>query len=278
MTRITAPYFTQLDQQGAVRSEASFQCTPMSWKGELEQGGGGNRRGRGFPRTRPPREAVPARPAPTPARAAMALPGIPYERRLLIMADPRDKALQDYRKKLLEHKEIDGRLKECECTSLRAASGLGPLRLGRGGGPDGARPPGPGDGQASGQGQGALSSRPAVGNGASAGRDVARSGPGDRKSIPSSEMGWKGAGGARGSGPGCCPARVQGGQGWRGPGPERERRGSGTCCSRRRRSGSCVFVEWKAGEGLEGEAAVTVTSVFRACSGTPPGTRVSLNS
>ncbi|RMB98537.1 hypothetical protein DUI87_24751 [Hirundo rustica rustica] len=42
----------------------------------------------------------------------MALPGIPYELRLLIMADPRDKALQDYRKKLLEHKEIDGRLKE----------------------------------------------------------------------------------------------------------------------------------------------------------------------
>ncbi|KAG8126679.1 putative 26S protease regulatory subunit S10B protein [Naja naja] len=28
------------------------------------------------------------------------------------MAEPRDKALQDYRKKLLEHKEIDGRLKE----------------------------------------------------------------------------------------------------------------------------------------------------------------------
>ncbi|KAG2457855.1 PRS10 protein, partial [Polypterus senegalus] len=28
------------------------------------------------------------------------------------MADPREKALQDYRKKLLEHKEIDGRLKE----------------------------------------------------------------------------------------------------------------------------------------------------------------------
>ena len=28
------------------------------------------------------------------------------------MADPRDKALQDYRKKLLEHIEIDGRLKE----------------------------------------------------------------------------------------------------------------------------------------------------------------------
>ena len=28
------------------------------------------------------------------------------------MADPRDKALQDYRKKLLEHKEIDCRLKE----------------------------------------------------------------------------------------------------------------------------------------------------------------------
>lgn len=44
----------------------------------------------------------------------MALPGIPCERRLLVMADPRDKALQDYRKKLLEHKEIDGRLKECE--------------------------------------------------------------------------------------------------------------------------------------------------------------------
>ncbi|KAH0514872.1 26S protease regulatory subunit 10B [Microtus ochrogaster] len=31
---------------------------------------------------------------------------------LLIMADPRDKVLQDYRKKLLEHKEIDGRLTE----------------------------------------------------------------------------------------------------------------------------------------------------------------------
>ena len=42
----------------------------------------------------------------------MAIPGIPYEQRLLIMADPRDKALQDYRKKLLENKEIDGRLKE----------------------------------------------------------------------------------------------------------------------------------------------------------------------
>ncbi|KAB0378405.1 hypothetical protein FD755_009983 [Muntiacus reevesi] len=42
----------------------------------------------------------------------MAIPSIPYERRLLIMADPRDKALQDYHKKLLEHKEIDGRLKE----------------------------------------------------------------------------------------------------------------------------------------------------------------------
>ncbi|KAB0368587.1 hypothetical protein FD755_019621 [Muntiacus reevesi] len=42
----------------------------------------------------------------------MAIPGIPYERRLLIMADPRDEVLQDYRKKLLEHKEIDGHLKE----------------------------------------------------------------------------------------------------------------------------------------------------------------------
>ncbi|KAL6030463.1 hypothetical protein STEG23_004773 [Scotinomys teguina] len=42
----------------------------------------------------------------------MAIPGIPYERRLLIVADPRDKALQDYRKKLLEHKEIDDHLKE----------------------------------------------------------------------------------------------------------------------------------------------------------------------
>ena len=30
------------------------------------------------------------------------------------MADTRDKGLQDYRKKLLEHKEIDGRLKECK--------------------------------------------------------------------------------------------------------------------------------------------------------------------
>lgn len=29
------------------------------------------------------------------------------------MADSREKALQDYRKKLLEHKEVDGRLKEC---------------------------------------------------------------------------------------------------------------------------------------------------------------------
>ena len=35
----------------------------------------------------------------------------PNERRLLIMVDPRDKALQDYHKKLPEHKEIDGRLK-----------------------------------------------------------------------------------------------------------------------------------------------------------------------
>lgn len=31
-----------------------------------------------------------------------------------IMADTREKALQDYRKKLLEHKEVDGRLKERE--------------------------------------------------------------------------------------------------------------------------------------------------------------------
>lgn len=31
-----------------------------------------------------------------------------------IMADTREKGLQDYRKKLLEHKEIDGRLKECK--------------------------------------------------------------------------------------------------------------------------------------------------------------------
>lgn len=31
-----------------------------------------------------------------------------------IMADTREKALQDYRKKLLEHKEVDGRLKECK--------------------------------------------------------------------------------------------------------------------------------------------------------------------
>ena len=42
----------------------------------------------------------------------MAIPSIPYERRLLIMADPRDKVLQDYCKQLLEHKETDGRLKE----------------------------------------------------------------------------------------------------------------------------------------------------------------------
>lgn len=31
-----------------------------------------------------------------------------------VMADSREKALQDYRKKLLEHKEVDGRLKECK--------------------------------------------------------------------------------------------------------------------------------------------------------------------
>ena len=30
------------------------------------------------------------------------------------MADGREKGLQDYRKKLLEHKEVDGRLKECK--------------------------------------------------------------------------------------------------------------------------------------------------------------------
>lgn len=30
------------------------------------------------------------------------------------MADPREKAIQDYRKKLLEHKELDARLKESE--------------------------------------------------------------------------------------------------------------------------------------------------------------------
>uniref|UniRef100_A0A670HPH8 26S proteasome regulatory subunit 10B n=1 Tax=Podarcis muralis TaxID=64176 RepID=A0A670HPH8_PODMU len=42
-------------------------------------------------------------------------PGVPGGSRIgtiIIMAEPRDKALQDYRKKLLEHKEIDGRLKE----------------------------------------------------------------------------------------------------------------------------------------------------------------------
>lgn len=33
-----------------------------------------------------------------------------------VMADTREKALQDYRKKLLEHKEVDGRLKECKGT------------------------------------------------------------------------------------------------------------------------------------------------------------------
>ena len=86
--------------------------------GEMECRGGANRKGRGHLRTSLSREALLPRSAPSPARAAMAIPGIPYERRLLIMADPRDKALQDYRKKLLEHKEIDGRLKECECTFL----------------------------------------------------------------------------------------------------------------------------------------------------------------
>lgn len=34
------------------------------------------------------------------------------------MADSREKALQDYRKKLLEHKEVDGRLKECTAIFL----------------------------------------------------------------------------------------------------------------------------------------------------------------
>ena len=86
--------------------------------GEVQWRGGANRKGRGHLRTCPSREALLPRPAPSPARAALAIPGIPYDRRLLIMADPRDKALQDYRKKLLEHKEIDGRLKECECTFL----------------------------------------------------------------------------------------------------------------------------------------------------------------
>ena len=36
-----------------------------------------------------------------------------FRSRLSSMADTREKALQDYRKKLLEHKEVDGRLKEC---------------------------------------------------------------------------------------------------------------------------------------------------------------------
>lgn len=31
------------------------------------------------------------------------------------LENPRDKALQDYRKKILEHKEIEGRLKESMC-------------------------------------------------------------------------------------------------------------------------------------------------------------------
>uniref|UniRef100_A0A8C9Z6D6 26S proteasome regulatory subunit 10B n=4 Tax=Percidae TaxID=8165 RepID=A0A8C9Z6D6_SANLU len=42
----------------------------------------------------------------------VAFTGLRPEQRDLIMADTREKALQDYRKKLLEHKEIDGRLKE----------------------------------------------------------------------------------------------------------------------------------------------------------------------
>ncbi len=39
------------------------------------------------------------------------------------MADNRDKGLQDYRKKLLEHKEIDGRLKECKCDAFPRTPG-----------------------------------------------------------------------------------------------------------------------------------------------------------
>lgn len=56
---------------------------------------------------------------------------------------------------------------------------------------------------------------------ASAGAEVARAGPGDRKSIPSSGMEWERD--PRGEGKravrGCCPGGVPGGQCWRGPGP-----------------------------------------------------------
>jgi hypothetical protein len=38
------------------------------------------------------------------------------------VADPvREKALQDYRKKLLEHKEVESRLKESELLKLRSS-------------------------------------------------------------------------------------------------------------------------------------------------------------
>lgn len=116
--------FTQSDLQGSVWPEASFTTrqhprpTETKKVGKWGREAGLTGRGGAFRYQALPGGALLLRPAPRPARAAMAIPSIPYERRLLIMADPRDKALQDYRKKLLEHKEIDGRLKECECTFL----------------------------------------------------------------------------------------------------------------------------------------------------------------
>lgn len=95
----------------APRSTPPTPLSPPRRQGALRRGRGRAREGRGGRAALPP--------------AAMALPGIPYERRLLIMADPRDKALQDYRKKLLEHKEIDGRLKECERRPPGGAAALG---------------------------------------------------------------------------------------------------------------------------------------------------------
>lgn len=67
----------------------------------------------------------------------------------IIMAEPRDKALQDYRKKLLEHKEIDGRLKEREWPGQGEEGRRGGLGSGAGAGAGagvGPEPPGPAGG------------------------------------------------------------------------------------------------------------------------------------
>lgn len=162
----TEPCFTQADQQGRCRWRSPSTGSGALDAEVMEKGSAeAEPTGRGgVTENLPFQGGSSPSPRPVPARAAMAIPGIPYERRLLIMADPRDKALQDYRKKLLEHKEIDGRLKECECTFLpRAISHLDPLLSlpkWRPFAEFGNRVP---DEKASVQGQGALSFRPVFG-------------------------------------------------------------------------------------------------------------------